>query len=57
MPLAIEASFSLGFYQGKDKREVREDYPSPLRLFSALTSAAYSLERQEGLEVANGLSF
>ena len=56
MPLSIAADFILGFYQGRDTSGGVELFPTPLRLYSALTAGAFSLERQEGLSTDKGLS-
>lgn len=55
MAFAISAYFPLGFYQGSDFGRP-EPYPSPIRLYSALASAAYLTFGFEKAGVSRGLT-
>ena len=43
MGIAVHAGFPLGYYQGRTAAGVPEEWPSPLRLFSAFVDAVYAL--------------
>lgn len=43
MGIAVHAGFPLGYYQGRTAAGIPEEWPSPLRLYSAFVDAVYAL--------------